>query len=123
MQSYPDLEAIIAPTTVGIAAAARYIDGSEYKGEVAVTGLGTPNQMREFVNNGTVEQFALWNPQELGYLAAWAGAALASGQITGAVGETFTAGELGEYEIGEGSVVLLGPPTVFDSSNIDDFDF
>jgi rhamnose transport system substrate-binding protein len=123
LQSFPDIEAIIAPTTVGIAAAARYIDGSEFKGEVAVTGLGTPNQMREFVNNGTVEQFALWNPQDLGYLAAWAGAALASGQITGAVGETFTAGELGEYEIGEGSVVLLGPPTVFDSSNIDDFDF
>jgi rhamnose transport system substrate-binding protein len=123
LQSYPDLKAIIAPTTVGIAAAARYIDGSDYKGQVHVTGLGTPNQMREFVHNGTVEQFALWNPEELGYLAAWTGAALAAGQITGAPGETFTAGELGEYEIGEGSVVLLGPPTVFDSSNIDDFDF
>jgi rhamnose transport system substrate-binding protein len=123
LQSYPDLRAIIAPTTVGIAAAARYIDGSDYKGEVHVTGLGTPNQMREFVHNGTVEQFALWNPEELGYLAAWTGAALASGQITGAEGETFSAGDLGEYEIGEGSVVLLGPPTVFDSSNIDDFDF
>ena len=123
LQSYPELKAIIAPTTVGIAAAARYIDGSEYKGEVHVTGLGTPNQMREFVHNGTVEQFALWNPEELGYLAAWSGAALAAGQITGAPGEAFTAGELGEYEIGEDSVVLLGPPTVFDSSNIDDFDF
>lgn len=123
MQSYPDLEAIIAPTTVGIAAAARYIDGSEYKGEVAVTGLGTPNQMREFVHNGTVEQFALWNPEDLGYLAAWAAAALASGQIAGAPGDTFTAGELGEYEVGESGVVLLGPPTVFDSSNVDDFDF
>jgi rhamnose transport system substrate-binding protein len=79
--------------------------------------------MREFVHNGTVQKFALWNPEELGYLAAWTGAALASGQITGAPGETFTAGELGEYEIGEDSVVLLGPPTVFDSNNIDDFDF
>lgn len=123
MQSYPDLEAIIAPTTVGIAAAARYIDGSEYKGEVAVTGLGTPNQMREFVHNGTVEQFALWNPEDLGYLAAWAAAALAAEQITGASGDTFTAGELGEYEVGGDGVVLLGPPTVFDSGNVDDFDF
>ncbi|HEX6231881.1 MAG TPA: rhamnose ABC transporter substrate-binding protein [Jiangellaceae bacterium] len=123
LQSHPDLKAIIAPTTVGIAAAARYIDGSDYKGQVHVTGLGTPNQMREFVHNGTVEQFALWNPEELGYLAAWTGAALAAGQITGAPGETFSAGDLGEYEIGEGSVVLLGPPTVFDSNNIDDFDF
>lgn len=123
MQSYPDLEVIIAPTTVGIAAAARYIDGSEYKGDVGVTGLGTPNQMREFVHNGTVEQFALWNPEDLGYLAAWAAAALAAGQMTGASGDTFTAGELGEYEVDEDGVVLLGPPTVFDSSNVDDFDF
>ena len=123
LQSYPDLDAIISPTTVGIAAAARYISGSQYKGEVIVTGLGTPNQMREFVKDGTVAQFALWNPEELGYLAAWTGAALAAGQITGAEGETFEAGELGEYEVGADGEVLLGPPTVFDESNIDDFDF
>jgi rhamnose transport system substrate-binding protein len=123
LQSYSDLDAIIAPTTVGIAAAARYISGSQYKGEVIVTGLGTPNQMREFVKDGTVAQFALWNPEELGYLAAWTGAALASGQITGQEGETFEAGELGEYEVGANGEVLLGPPTVFDENNIDDFDF
>jgi rhamnose transport system substrate-binding protein len=123
LQSYPDLNAIIAPTTVGIAAAARYISGSQYKDEVIVTGLGTPNQMREFVKDGTVAQFALWNPEELGYLAAWTGAALASGQITGEEGETFEAGELGEYEVGADGQVLLGPPTVFDEANIDDFDF
>lgn len=123
LQSYPDLDAIISPTTVGIAAAARYISGSQYKGEVIVTGLGTPNQMREFVKDGTVAQFALWNPEELGYLAAHTGAALAAGQITGEEGETFTAGDLGEYTVEADGVVVLGPPTVFEESNIDDFDF
>jgi energy-coupling factor transporter ATP-binding protein EcfA2 len=86
LQAYPDLKGIIAPTTVGIAAAARYISGSKYKGKVVVTGLGTPNQMREFVRNGTVQKFALWNPKDLGSLASYAAAALASGQITGAEG-------------------------------------
>jgi rhamnose transport system substrate-binding protein len=123
LQTYPDLKGIISPTTVGISAAARYLSGSEYKGKVALTGLGTPNQMREFVKDGTVEAFALWNPEELGYLAAYAGAALAAGQITGAEGETFTAGDLGEYEIGPDGVVVLGEPTVFNADNIDDFDF
>jgi rhamnose transport system substrate-binding protein len=123
LQTYPDLAGIIAPTTVGISAAARYLSGSEYKGQVALTGLGTPNQMREFVKDGTVTAFALWNPEELGYLAAYAGAALAAGQITGAEGETFEAGELGEYEIGADGVIVLGEPTVFDADNIDDFDF
>jgi len=123
LSSYPDLKAIVSPTTVGIAAAARYVSTSNYKGKVAITGLGTPNQMREYVKDGTVEEFALWDPAQLGYLAAYAGAALASGQITGAEGETFTAGDLGEYTIGADGEVVLGPPLVFDADNIDDYDF
>jgi rhamnose transport system substrate-binding protein len=123
LATYPNLKVIVAPTTVGIAAAARYISGSEYKGRVAVTGLGLPNQMREYVKDGTVKKFALWNPADIGYLAAYAGAAMASGQISGKEGEKFTAGKLGEYTIGAGGEVVLGPPTVFDASNIDQFDF
>jgi rhamnose transport system substrate-binding protein len=123
LQSNPDLKGIISPTTVGIAAAARYLSGSEFKGKVALTGLGTPNQMREFVKDGTVTKFALWNPADLGYLAAYAGAALKAGQITGAEGEKFTAGDLGDYTIGKDATIVLGDPTVFDADNIDDFDF
>lgn len=123
LQTYPNLKAIVSPTTVGIAAAARYVSGSEYAGRVAITGLGTPNQMREYVQNGTVTEFALWDPADIGYLAAYAGAALASGQITGAEGETFTAGRLGEYTIGAQGEIVLGPPTIFTAENIDQFDF
>lgn len=72
LQTHPNLKGIISPTTVGIAAAARYLQNSEYKGKVALTGLGTPNQMRDYVNDGTVTAFALWNPADLGYLAAYA---------------------------------------------------
>ncbi|MFE7509308.1 rhamnose ABC transporter substrate-binding protein [Promicromonospora sp. NPDC057488] len=123
LQSHPDLKGIVSPTTVGIAAAARYVSTSEYKGKVAVTGLGTPNQMREYVEDGTVEAFALWNPTDLGYLATEAAAALVAGDITGAEGDTFEAGRLGEYTVGADGVVVLGEPFVFDKSNIDDFDF
>ncbi|WP_199853048.1 MULTISPECIES: rhamnose ABC transporter substrate-binding protein [unclassified Plantactinospora] len=123
LSAHPDLKGIISPTTVGVAAAARYLSGSQYKGKVALTGLGTPNQMREFVKNGTVKSFALWNPADLGYLAAYAGAALASGMITGKEGDKFTAGKLGEYTVGAQGVVVLGPPTVFDAANIDQFNF
>lgn len=123
LQAYPNLKGIISPTTVGIAAAARYISGSQYKGKVALTGLGTPNQMRKFVKDGTVQKFALWDPKNLGYLASYAAAALASGQITGAEGETFNAGKLGKRTIGKDGEVILGPPTVFDKNNIDQYDF
>ncbi|MDX8036660.1 rhamnose ABC transporter substrate-binding protein [Lentzea sp. BCCO 10_0856] len=123
LQAHPNLKGIISPTTVGVAAAARYLSSSEYKGKVQLTGLGTPNQMRKFVQDGTVKSFALWDPTKLGYLATYAAAALASGQISGAEGEKFKAGELGDYTIGAKGEVVLGPPTVFTKDNIDKFDF
>jgi rhamnose transport system substrate-binding protein len=123
LQNHPDLKGIISPTTVGIAAAARYLSDSDAKGEVALTGLGTPNQMREYVENGTVESFALWNPEDLGSLATYAAAALANGDISGEEGDTFEAGDLGEFEVGADGVVLLGEPFTFNADNIGDFDF
>ena len=100
LQKYPDLKGIISPTTVGVAAAARYLSTSTSKGKVALTGLGTPNQMREYVKDGTVKEFALWNPADLGYLAAYATKALITGEIKGDEGDKFTAGKLGEFTVG-----------------------
>ena len=120
---YPDLKVIIAPTTVGVAAAARAVTDANLIGKVFVTGLGTPNQMREYVKNGAAPQFALWNPADLGYLAVYAMHALATGQIKAEVGQKFTAGRLGEYTVQDdpdlGLNVLLGPPFIWDKNNID----
>jgi rhamnose transport system substrate-binding protein len=123
LQAYPDLKGIISPTTVGIAAAARYLQSSKYKGKVELTGLGTPNQMRKFVKDGTVTGFELWDPGKLGQLAGYAAAALASGKITGKEGDSFDAGDMGTKQVGAGGEVLLGPPTVFNKQNIDQFNF
>jgi rhamnose transport system substrate-binding protein len=122
LQEHPDLKGIIAPTTVGIKAAAQYLSGSKYKGKVKLTGLGTPNDMRKYVKNGTVDAFELWDPAKLGDLAARTAVALASGQITGKEGETFKAGGT-TYTIGKDGVITLGKPTVFDAKNIDQFNF
>ena len=123
LQSYPNLKVIVSPTTVGIAAASRYVSSSNYKGKVAITGLGLPNQMRQYVKDGTVKKFSLWDPADIGYLAAYTGAALSSGQITGKEGEKFKAGKLGDYTIGAAGEIILGPPTEFTAENIDKYDF
>src|SRR3954454_4033531 len=123
LQAHPDLKGIISPTTVGIAAAARYLSTSDAKGKVALTGLGTPNQMREYVEDGTVTSFALWNPGDLGTLAAYAAKALVDGDITGKEGDSFDAGDLGSFTVGADGTVLLGDPFVFNADNIGDFDF
>ena len=123
IQAYPNLKGVISPTTVGVAAAARYLSTSPEKGKVKLTGLGFPNQMRKFVDDGTVQEFQLWVPKDVGYLAGQAAAALVAGRITGKPGETFTAGRLGKYTIGPNSEIVLGPLTTFNKENIGKFDF
>jgi rhamnose transport system substrate-binding protein len=123
IQAYPNLKGIISPTTVGVAAAARYLSTSPQKGKIKLTGLGFPNQMRKFVKDDTVEEFQLWVPKDVGYLAGQAAAALVAGRITGAEGEKFEAGRLGEYTIGANGEIVLGPLTTFNKDNVDEFDF
>ena len=86
-----------------------------------VTGLSTPNNMRDFVKDGTVKSVILWNTQDLGYLTVYAARALARGELK-AGDKTFTAGKLGERTI-EGDNILLGDMLTFTKDNIDDFDF
>jgi rhamnose transport system substrate-binding protein len=129
LSAYPNLRGIISPTTVGISTAAQYLDTHKsLLTKLTLTGLGLPSQMRSYVKDGTVKEFELWNPSNLGYLAGYAAVALASGTTTLSPGATFKAGTLGSYTVlpaaaGTGPSVVLGPPTVFNKVNIDNFSF
>lgn len=125
VEKYPDLKVICAPTTVGIAAAAKYLqdNGSTCK----LTGLGLPSEMIEYTGDDDAHScpyFYLWDMQGLGKLSAYATIALINEDITGAVDDTFTAGDLGEYTVTEaddgGTEVILGAPLEFNPENIEE---
>ena len=122
-KSYPDLVGIISPTSVGVAAAARAVEDEGLEDQIKVTGLGLPNELRAYVKSGTMPQFALWVPKDQAYLAIYMAHAILEGVATGAEGDTFDGGRLGEYTVGANGEVILGPPMVFDIDNIDDHDF
>lgn len=129
LSAYPNLRGIISPTTVGISTAAQYLDThKDLLSHLTLTGLGLPSQMKAYVEDGTVQAFELWNPSNLGYLAGYAAASLASGVVTPTAGASFTAGKLGSYTIlaasgTTGPSIVLGPPTVFDKTNVANFNF
>lgn len=121
LKSYPDLKGIIAPTTVGIAAAGKVLTDKGLKGKVMLTGLGLPSEMAEYIESGVSPWMYLWNPVDVGYLAGYAADALVKGTITGKTGDKFKAGKLGDKEViadGDGTQVMLGDPFKFDQSNI-----
>jgi len=123
LEQYPNLKGIISPTTVGIAAAAAVLDTAKYRGKIALTGLGTPDSLKKYVSDGTIKEFVLWKPNDLGYLAAYAAVNFASGKLDGSQGQTFTAGKLGPYTVGADKTILLGPPFTFNAGNINQFNF
>src|SRR6266545_3350873 len=123
LQQYPNLKGIISPTTVGIAAAAAVLDNPKYRGKIALTGLGTPDSLKKYVSDGTIKEFVLWKPNDLGYLAGYAAVAAASDKLNGSQGQKFTAGKLGSFTVGADKTFLLGPPFVFTSDNIGQFNF
>jgi rhamnose transport system substrate-binding protein len=126
LTKYPNLKVIVAPTTVGILAAAQVVSGAKKQDSIKVTGLGFPNDMKPFVADGTSPVFGLWSVPDLGYLSYMVANKLVSGEITGAEGETFTVPGLNDdkpYTIGKDSVVILGPAFRFDSTNVNDFNF
>jgi rhamnose transport system substrate-binding protein len=124
IQSHSDLNGIIAPDSVAVKEAAHFLsDSPQYQGKIWLTGLGLPSELKDYVHSGVIEQFGLWNPEDLGYLAAYAAKALIDGKITGAEGDKFTAGKLGSFTVGKDNEVVLGPMKVFDKSNVDQFSF
>ncbi len=123
--TYPNLKCIIAPTTVGIAAAGKVLTDRKLQGKVFLTGLGLPSEMAEYIDNGACPYMFLWNPIDVGYLGSYVATALTSGKITGKAGDSFSAGRLGNYTVVSapdgGTEVLLGPPFKFDKANISDW--
>ena len=122
LQQYPNLKGIISPTTVGIAAAAAVLDVPQYRGKVKLTGLGTPNSLRKYVLDGTIDGFEL----EPGRPRL--SRRVRSGELRlrhdHRQGRSDVHGrQARQYKIGAKQTVLLGPPYVFNKANIGKFHF
>ncbi len=118
--SYPDLKAIIAPTTVGVVAAAQVVTDMGLIGKINVTGLALPSEFKQFIDNGASQAVALWNPIDLGYSAVYLAKELVDGQKAGP-GATFSIGHVGSVTLDQNNAAAMAPPFQFDKTNIDEF--
>jgi len=125
IDKYPDLRLIMSPSTVGIQASAKAMQDEGMCDTVKTSGLGLPSEMLSYTLNGCAPEFALWDFRDLGYLTYYTAYGLASGQLTGDIGETFTAGSMGEFTIEEdpnrpgNKRILMGPFTVYTRDNVE----
>lgn len=119
LSTHADLKGIWAITSVALPAAAKAVRDLGRQDEIYVTGLSLPSQMREYVKDGTVKKFVLWDVEALGYLTVHVASRLKSGSLEPG---TYDFGRLSGIQVSD-SQVLLGDPLVFDAENIDQYDF
>ena len=121
LSANPKLKLIMAICSPGVPGAAEAVKQAGLAGKVNVMGLGLPNENKRYVHAGVTSSIILWNTGDLGYLAIYAGVALAKDELKKGA-KTFKAGSLGTFSIA-GDNILLGKPFIFNKANIDQFDF
>ncbi|MDE3029910.1 MAG: substrate-binding domain-containing protein, partial [Paracoccaceae bacterium] len=121
MQKYPNLKAIIAPTTVGIQAAAQAVEDAKMVGKINVTGLGLPSEMAGHVHSGASQGFAIWNPIDLGYAATMIADELAAKKAEAKPGAVLDMGRMGKVTLDANNEGAMADPFFYNAKNVDQF--
>jgi rhamnose transport system substrate-binding protein len=120
IQKYPNLKAIIAPTSVGIVAAAQAVEDGGKVGQINVTGLGLPSEMAGHVKAGSSKSFAIWNPIDLGYTATMISYDLING-AEAKPGAELKTGRMGSVKLDDNNEAAMSDPFVYDAKNVEEF--
>lgn len=131
LTKYPELDLIMAPTTVAEAAAAQAVEsagvypgGPNAKGRgVIVYGLGTPNQMKPFIKSGVIKDFDLWDPAKMGIATVYLAKGLKDGTIKLGAGNSFDVPGVGKLTFNKDNLVNTGVLDTFNKDNIDKYNF
>jgi rhamnose transport system substrate-binding protein len=123
LAAYPNLKGILSPTTVGVSAAAAVIQQRGLADKIAVTGLGDPNEMRAYVENGTVKAFQLWDASKEGVVATYLIHAMLSDHYKPAPGTSFMAGPEGKRTFDSKGETVGSPLMLFNKQNIAKYNF
>jgi len=118
IKNHPDLDVIVAPTTVGILAAAQAVSDLGLTGKVYVTGLGLPSELAGHVHSGAIHSFAIWNPIDLGYSATMLAYNLVKGKGTKT---EVPMGRMGTLQLDKDGDGAMAKPFIYDASNVDEF--
>lgn len=124
MNSNPDLAGFIVLGCPNVPGVAQAVSEAGKAGEIAVVGNGLPNSVREYIKSGVMEETEMWNATYHGYLTLYAAQQLCTEGV--AVGDTISAGSLGDFtvqEMEDGTPIIAMNLLVVNADNVDEFDF
>ena len=122
MNAHPDLTGLVGECTSSAPGVAQAVRDAGKIGKVFTVGLGTPQSMKAYLDDGSSSASILWDVENLGYLTAWTGEQLALGkpfQATNKVSDKLPAVAYTEAD----KMLLLGPALAITKENVDDFNY
>jgi rhamnose transport system substrate-binding protein len=124
----PSLGGVISNSGAGLPGACQGIVSAGKSGSIKVTGLAAPSSVVDYVNNGTLPEFFLWDPRHLGYRSIVMAVNLLTGKdIVSGQQLAFYPGEQNAAKVQSSVVVptsldvVLGPPLVLNKSNVAEY--
>ena len=122
MNAHPDLTGLVGECTSSAPGVAQAVRDANKVGQVFTVGLGTPQSMKPYLEDGSSTAAILWDVENLGYLTAWTGAQLAEGKQFAATNNVSP--DLSAVAYDETTkTLLLGPPLSITKDNVDQFNY
>lgn len=122
MTAFPDLDGVISLPSTAMPGVAQAVQNAGAAGKVQVVGLASPLTAKSFFEAGSVYSTVLWDVPQLGRLTVWAMLELLEGRSFEAENTVPGISEPVAYDEST-KTLLLGPPTVFNKDNADDYEF
>jgi rhamnose transport system substrate-binding protein len=117
----PAVKFLISGSAVSAPAAAQAIDSTGHAGKVWATGAALPSLITKVLKDGSEKAFVLWDVKKLGYMAAYAGHLIKTGELKVRQGTSFRAGSIGSFTIGPDNVADYNRPIIFTEQNISQY--
>ena len=120
LTAHPDLDGIIANSSVAVPAAGQAVTTAGKIGQVKVIGLSTPNDCNELVHSGAVQAVQLWDNLYFGEMVVQTMADLLEGRE---IAEGYTFENFPKAYVTAEGLVMLGETLDFTAENIDNYNF
>ena len=124
MAAHPQIKGLVGECTTSAPGVAQAVQEAGKIGKVFTVGVGTPKSMQPFLNDGSSSASVLWDVEALGYLTAWTGYQLATGQALQPVNHVSDSLPAVQDSVMDGvPTMLLGPPLILTKDNVGKYDY
>lgn len=121
MKKHPDLVGIISMGSEGLPGIGQSLSSKNLKDAITVVGVTTPNDVKEYLKDGYVQEALLWDPAQ----AARVQTILAKMIVDGRKDEIkpgFSLPEFGTPRF-EGNTLIFDDPLIITKDNVDNYNF